>query len=115
MARQMLKSQRPFTVYVLGPNGESFFKVKNQLQWAGAKLHVYIYENGQERLIGQVRGHTTPWERKFDLYEGGLNMKHFATVNGRLFGWTFPVRNERKELRACAERIFRSYVIHALC
>ncbi|KAK4285014.1 hypothetical protein QN277_001765 [Acacia crassicarpa] len=103
LARQFLRTRRPFVAYVTDALGNELFKVRRPFWWITSSIYAEI--NGKE--IGVVHRRWHLWRRVYDLYLGN---KQFAVVeNPGLWNWTFTLKDINGEVLANIDRDWRGF------
>ncbi|KAI9108282.1 hypothetical protein K1719_020765 [Acacia pycnantha] len=103
LARQFLRTRRPFVAYITDALGNELFKVRRPFWWITSSIYADI--NGKE--IGVVHRRWHLWRRVYDLYLGN---KQFAVVeNPGLWNWTFTLKDIDGEVLANIDRDWRGF------
>ncbi|GAB4858196.1 hypothetical protein Ancab_009593 [Ancistrocladus abbreviatus] len=103
IARQLLRSRRPFIAYVTDGMGNELFRVRRPFWWITSSIYAEI--NGKE--VGVVHRRWHLWRRIYDLYLGN---KQFAVVeNPGLWNWTFTLKDAEDEVLAQIDRDWRGF------
>ncbi|XP_028774064.1 altered inheritance rate of mitochondria protein 25 [Neltuma alba] len=103
IARQFLRTRRPFVAYIIDAMGNELFKVRRPFWWITSSIYAEI--NGKE--IGVVHRRWHLWRRVYDLY---LGSKQFAVVeNPGFWNWTFTLKDINGEVLANIDRDWRGF------
>ncbi|XP_015067436.1 altered inheritance rate of mitochondria protein 25 [Solanum pennellii] len=103
LARQFLRTRRPFVAYVTDGLGNELFKVRRPFWWINSSIYAEI--NGEE--VGVVHRRWHLWRRIYDLYLGN---KQFAVVeNPGFWNWTFTLKDIDGKVLAQIDRDWRGF------
>lgn len=103
IARQLLRSRRPFIAHILDALGNELFRVRRPFWWINSTIYVEV--DGKE--IGVVHRRWHLWRRIYDLYLGN---KQFAeVVNPGFWHWTFTLKGLDDEVLAQIDRNWRGF------
>ncbi|XP_026406397.1 altered inheritance rate of mitochondria protein 25-like isoform X1 [Papaver somniferum] len=101
IARQILRTRRPFVACVTDAMGNEVFKVRRPFWWITSTIYVEI--DGKE--IGVVHRRWHLWRRVYDLYLGNTQ---FAVVeNPGFWFWTFTLKDINGKVLAEIDRDWR--------
>lgn len=106
LARQVLRTHRPFSASVLDTRGRVLFRVRRPFYFISSTISVEDPEGGVEAEVHQ-RWH--PFMRNYDLYMArGLNrgMKQFAQISAGFLSWEFELKSEAGGTLALVDRNF---------
>ncbi|KAF3952686.1 hypothetical protein CMV_021782 [Castanea mollissima] len=103
LARQFLRTRRPFVAYITDGMGNELFKVRRPFWWITSSIYAEI--DGKE--IGVVHRRWHLWRRIYDLYLGN---KQFAVVeNPGFWNWTFTLKDIDGKVLAEIDRDWRGF------
>ncbi|GAB2293895.1 hypothetical protein Dimus_028107 [Dionaea muscipula] len=103
IARQLLRTRRPFRAYVTDAMGNELFQVRRPFWWITSSIYAEI--NGKE--VGVVHRRWHLWRRNYDLYLGNTQ---FAVVeNPGLWNWTFTLKDIDGNVLAQIDRDWRGF------
>ncbi|WCJ27937.1 scramblase-related [Euphorbia peplus] len=103
LARQLLRSRRPFVARITDAVGDVLFTVRRPYFWLTSSIYAEI--DGKE--VGVVHRRWHLWRRIYDLYLGN---KQFAVVeNPGLWNWTFTLKDINGEVVAQIDRDWRGF------
>ncbi|XP_065852965.1 altered inheritance rate of mitochondria protein 25 [Euphorbia lathyris] len=103
LARQLLRSRRPFVARITDAMGSVLFTVRRPFFWITSSIYAEI--DGKE--VGVVHRRWHLWRRIYDLYLGN---KQFAVVeNPGLWNWTFTLKDINGEVLAQIDRDWRGF------
>ncbi|KAL1191805.1 hypothetical protein V5N11_019014 [Cardamine amara subsp. amara] len=103
IARQLLRTRRPFVATITDPLGNELFRVRRPFWWITSSIYAEI--DGKE--IGVVHRRWHLWRRIYDLYLGN---NQFAVVeNPGFWNWTFTVKDADGEVLAQIDRDWRGF------
>ncbi|XP_043694143.1 phospholipid scramblase family protein C343.06c [Telopea speciosissima] len=103
IARQLLRTRRPFVAYISDAMGNELFRVRRPFWWITSTIYVEI--DGKE--IGVVHRRWHLWKRVYDLYLGN---KQFAeVVNPGFWNWTFTLKDIDGNVLAQIDRDWRGF------
>ncbi|KAK6246664.1 hypothetical protein QUC31_001298 [Theobroma cacao] len=103
IARQLLRSRRPFIASITDAVGNELFTVRRPFWWITSSIYAEI--DGKE--VGVVHRRWHLWRRVYDLYLGN---KQFAVVeNPGLWNWTFTLKDIDGEVLAEIDRNWRGF------
>ncbi|KAL7183409.1 hypothetical protein ACSBR2_025751 [Camellia fascicularis] len=103
IARQLLRSRRPFVAYITDAMGNELFRVRRPFWWITSSIYAEI--DGKE--VGVVHRRWHLWKRVYDLYLGN---KQFAVVeNPGFWNWTFNLKDIDGQMLAQVDRDWRGF------
>ncbi|KAK4340584.1 hypothetical protein RND71_039085 [Anisodus tanguticus] len=103
LARQFLRTRRPFVASVTDGLGNELFRVRRPFWWINSSIYAEI--NGKEDGVVHRRWHL--WRRIYDLYLGN---KQFAVVeNPGFWNWTFTLKDIDGKVLAQIDRDWRGF------
>ncbi|CAN4092015.1 unnamed protein product [Withania somnifera] len=103
LARQLLRTRRPFVASVTDGLGNELFRVRRPFWWINSSIYAEI--NGKE--VGVVHRRWHLWRRIYDLYLGN---KQFAVVeNPGFWNWTFNLKDIDGKVLAQIDRDWRGF------
>lgn len=103
IARQLLRSRRPFVAYITDAMGNELFRVRRPFWWITSSIYAEI--DGKE--VGVVHRRWHLWKRVYDLYLGN---KQFAVVeNPGFWNWTFNLKDIDEQMLAQVDRDWRGF------
>lgn len=103
LARQLLRTRRPFVAYITDGMGNELFRVRRPFWWITSSIYAEI--DGKE--IGVVHRRWHLWRRIYDLYLGN---KQFAVVeNPGFWNWTFTLKDIDGKVLAEIDRDWRGF------
>uniref|UniRef100_A0A7N0ZXI1 Phospholipid scramblase n=1 Tax=Kalanchoe fedtschenkoi TaxID=63787 RepID=A0A7N0ZXI1_KALFE len=103
IARQLLRSRRPFVASITDASGHELFRVRRPFWWITSSIYAEV--NGKE--IGVVHRRWHLWKRVYDLYLGN---KQFAVVeNPGFWYWTFTLKDIDGNVLAEIDRNWRGF------
>lgn len=103
LARQLLRTRRPFVASVTDGLGNELFRVRRPFWWINSSIYAEI--NGKE--VGVVHRRWHLWRRIYDLYLGN---KQFAVVeNPGFWNWTFTLKDIDGKVLAQIDRDWRGF------
>ncbi|KAK9095621.1 hypothetical protein Scep_027090 [Stephania cephalantha] len=103
IARQLLRTRRPFVAHITDGMGNELFKVRRPFWWINSSIYAEI--DGKE--IGVVHRRWHLWRRVYDLY---LGKQQFAIVeNPGFWNWTFTLRDIEGNVLAEIDRNWRGF------
>lgn len=103
IARQLLRSRRPFVAYITDAMGKELFRVRRPFWWITSSIYAEI--DGKE--VGVVHRRWHLWKRVYDLYLGN---KQFAVVeNPGFWNWTFNLKDIDGQMLAQVDRDWRGF------
>ncbi|KAK9144176.1 hypothetical protein Sjap_004079 [Stephania japonica] len=103
IARQLLRTRRPFVAHITDSIGNELFKVRRPFWWINSSIFAEI--DGKE--IGVVHRRWHLWRRVYDLYLGKMQ---FAVVeNPGFWNWTFTLRDIEGNVLAEIDRNWRGF------
>lgn len=101
IARQLLRTRRPFKADVIDPDGNVVFRLHRPLQYfINSKIFVSD-KNGRE--IGAVLSDFHLWRRRYDLF---LEGKQVFRIDSGFLSWDFEVYNHLQQQVAIINRNF---------
>ncbi|XP_027117911.1 altered inheritance rate of mitochondria protein 25-like isoform X2 [Coffea arabica] len=103
IARQLLRSRRPFSASITDALGSELFRVRRPFWWITSSIYTEI--NGKE--IGVVHRRWHLWKRIYDLYLG--NMQFAVVENPGFWNWTFTLKDINGEVLAEIDRNWRGF------
>ena len=106
LARQVLRTHRPFSATVLDTTGRVLFRVRRPFYFISSTISVEDPEGSVEAEVHQ-RWH--PFWRNYDLYMArGLDqgMKQFASISAGFLSWEFELKSEAGGTLALVDRNF---------
>ncbi|XP_076923223.1 altered inheritance rate of mitochondria protein 25-like [Bidens hawaiensis] len=103
IARQLLRSRRPFVATVTDAYGNELFRVRRPFWWITSS----IYAEVGGKVVGVVHRRWHLWRRRYDLYLGN---EQFAEVdNPGFWYWTFTLKDINSEVLAEINRDWRGF------
>ncbi|XP_030529884.1 altered inheritance rate of mitochondria protein 25 isoform X2 [Rhodamnia argentea] len=103
LARQLLRTRRPFVAYITDAMGKELFRVRRPFWWITSSIYAEV--NGKE--VGVVHRRWHLWKRVYDLYLGN---KQFAVVeNPGFWNWTFTLKDIEGKVLAQIDRDWRGF------
>ncbi|KAL1822353.1 hypothetical protein ACET3Z_009131 [Daucus carota] len=103
IARQLLRTRRPFVAHITDASGNELFRVRRPFWWINSSIYAEI--NGKE--VGVVHRRWHLWRRIYDLYLGN---EQFAVVeNPGFWNWTFTLKDINGEVLAQIDRDWRGF------
>lgn len=103
LARQFLRTRRPFVAYITDAMGKELFRVRRPFWWITSSIYAEV--NGKE--VGVVHRRWHLWRRVYDLYLGN---KQFAVVeNPGFWNWTFTLKDIDGQVLAQVDRDWRGF------
>ncbi|GAB2228493.1 hypothetical protein Droror1_Dr00022614 [Drosera rotundifolia] len=103
IARQLLRTRRPFTASVVDAMDNELFKVRRPFWWITSSIYAEI--DGKE--VGVVHRRWHLWRRIYDLYLGNTQ---FAVVeNPGFWNWTFNLKDIEDNVLAQIDRDWRGF------
>lgn len=103
IARQLLRTRRPFIAYITDALGNELFRVRRPFWWINSSIYAEI--DGKE--VGVVHRRWHLWKRIYDLYLGN---KQFAVVeNPGFWNWTFTLKDIDGQVLAQIDRDWRGF------
>lgn len=103
IARQLLRTRRPFVAYITDALGNELFRVRRPFWWINSSIYAEI--NGKEVGVVHKRWHL--WKRIYDLYLGN---KQFAVLeNPGFWNWTFTLKDINGKVLAQIDRDWRGF------
>ncbi|XP_057971704.1 altered inheritance rate of mitochondria protein 25 [Malania oleifera] len=103
IARQLLRSRRPFVAYIIDALGNELFRIRRPFWWITSSIYAEV--DGRE--VGVVHRRWHLWRRIYDLYLGD---KQFAVVeNPGLWNWTFTLKDIDGKVLAEIDRNWRGF------
>ncbi|KAL8127644.1 hypothetical protein AgCh_014518 [Apium graveolens] len=103
IARQLLRTRRPFVAQITDASGNELFRVRRPFWWINSSIYAEI--NGKE--VGVVHRRWHLWRRIYDLY---LGTEQFAVVeNPGFWNWTFTLKDVNGDVLAQIDRDWRGF------
>ncbi|KAJ0765015.1 putative scramblase, tubby-like protein [Helianthus annuus] len=103
IARQLLRTRRPFVATITDAYGNELFRVRRPFWWITSSIYAEV--GGKE--IGVVHRRWHLWRRIYDLYLGN---EQFAVVeNPGFWYWTFTLKDINGEVLAEIDRDWRGF------
>ncbi|TPX66486.1 hypothetical protein SpCBS45565_g04470 [Spizellomyces sp. 'palustris'] len=89
LARQFLRTRRPFKAVVLDQSGNVVLKVSRPLKWF--LNSTILIHDAHDNLIGEVTQVWHLWRRKYDLF---WKRRQFAQIDAGFWAWDFHILDE---------------------
>ncbi|KAI7755380.1 hypothetical protein M8C21_013403 [Ambrosia artemisiifolia] len=103
IARQLLRSRRPFVATITDGYGNELFRVRRPFWWITSSIYAEV--GGKE--VGVVHRRWHLWRRIYDLYLGD---EQFAVVeNPGFWYWTFTLKDINGDVLAEIDRDWRGF------
>ncbi|XP_058206376.1 altered inheritance rate of mitochondria protein 25 [Rhododendron vialii] len=103
IARQLLRTRRPFMAYITDALGNELFRVRRPFWWINSSIYAEV--DGKE--VGVVHRRWHLWKRVYDLYLGNTQ---FAVVeNPGFWNWTFTLKDIDGQVLAQIDRDWRGF------
>ena len=101
LARQILRTHRPFSAVVLDTRGLPLFRVRRPFYFISSAI--FVEEPAEGHVQAEVRQRWHPFMRNYDLY---LGRKQFAQISAGFLSWEFELKSEAGGTLALVDRNF---------
>ncbi|RKP06688.1 Scramblase-domain-containing protein [Thamnocephalis sphaerospora] len=103
IARQLLRTRRPFRAVVLDHEGRVVLRLRRPFTFINTRLFI---SDAEDQPIGEVWQRWHLWRRRYELF---VREHQFAEVDAGFLAWRFDLYNEQGDTVACVDRRFGGF------